>query len=416
MEDMEEVWRRLKLNDEEDGPIEIQNSDSSLLNLKSERSLVGKVISMRRIGKEVIRSMMERIWKVGKPVEFQEIGSNCYVITFVTRKDKVRVLDGRPWLFDNHLFVLKEFEGKVQPNLFDFDHACLWVQMLNLPLNYMTKRMGEEIGKSIGKVVEVDVQEDGSAWGRCLRVKVECDLKKPIARGRTILVDGRRSWVPFQYEKLPRLCFNCGRIVHEKEGCKGSDENAGQYGVWLRARPIIRKVTTKGEEEKIKKKKEKEKDNSRQEYEEMEKGGESQQGREEDELVEQGVTDVNSMLKVQEVLFQPMVNVNEGDDSRPDACVNVKDEKSKVIENKMLQLTDEDVESKRSSRWKRRARARPESGKQTSSFSQLKRNFDAMDEDSEQFDGGKRIKKGDEVVCDENILRVVAAEQHHLEA
>lgn len=36
------------------------------------------------------------------------------------------------------------------------------------------------------EVLEVDVQEDGSAWGRCLRVRVECDLRRLIARGRTI--------------------------------------------------------------------------------------------------------------------------------------------------------------------------------------------------------------------------------------
>lgn len=77
--------------------------------------------------------MMEKVWKFGKPLEFQEIGSNCFVITFVIRRVKLKVLDGCPWLFDNYLFVLLDFDGSVQPSLLDFDHACLWVQMLNLP-------------------------------------------------------------------------------------------------------------------------------------------------------------------------------------------------------------------------------------------------------------------------------------------
>ncbi|KAF5450097.1 hypothetical protein F2P56_030474 [Juglans regia] len=248
MEEMEEVWKRLKLNDEEDCPIEIEKGVRGSTELKGEISLVGKIISERRIGKEVARSMMEKVWKVGKPLEFQEIGGNCYVITFVNQRDKWKVLDGYPWLFDSYLFVLLDFNGGLQPSLFDFDHAYLWIQMLNLPLSYMNKQMGELIGSSIGKVSEVDVQKDGLAWGKCLRVKVECDLRRPVARGRTIIVYGRKIWVPFQYEKLPRLCFSCGRIVHGKDGCKESEGGVGQYGVSLRALPQNRRGAVKVEE------------------------------------------------------------------------------------------------------------------------------------------------------------------------
>lgn len=62
-------------------------------------------------------------------------------------------------------------------------------------------------------------------------MRLECDLRRPVARGRTIIVDGKKNWVPFQFEKLPRLCFSCERIVHEKDGCKEHEGNAGQHGV-----------------------------------------------------------------------------------------------------------------------------------------------------------------------------------------
>ncbi|XP_042988656.1 uncharacterized protein LOC122316186 [Carya illinoinensis] len=260
MEEMEEVWRRPKLNDEEDCPIEIQKKWTGVMRGKGDRSLIGKIVLERRIGKDTARIMMERVWKVVKPLEFQEIDRNCYVITFVSRRDKLRVMNGCPWLFENHLFVLKEFDGETQPSMIDFDHAFLWIQMLNLPLSYMNKMMGEVIGRSMGEVVEVDVLEDGSGWGRCLRVKVEYDLRKPLARGRTIVVDGKTCWVPFQYEKLPRMCFKCGRIVHEKEGCKESAESSSQYSVWLRAITQLRKTTVQKGEQKEKEKREERED------------------------------------------------------------------------------------------------------------------------------------------------------------
>lgn len=45
----------------------------------------------------------------------------------------------------------------------DLDQVGFWMQMHNLPLGFMNKGMGEQIGGMIGKVIEVDIQEDGLA-------------------------------------------------------------------------------------------------------------------------------------------------------------------------------------------------------------------------------------------------------------
>lgn len=170
-------------------------------------------------------------------MEFQEIGANCFVITFANQGDRKRILDGCPWLFDNYLFAFKVFDGSSQPNMLDFSTEKFWIQMYNLPLGGMTRCMGELIGNSIGKVWDVDVQEDNMAWGRCLRVKVECDLMKKVARGRTIMYEGKSMWIPFKYEKLPKICFKCGCMTHGKLGCQGGDNQgeSQQFGSWLRA-------------------------------------------------------------------------------------------------------------------------------------------------------------------------------------
>lgn len=83
----------------------------------------------------------------------------------------------------------------------------------------MNGSLGEQIEESIGKVIEVDTQEDGSRWGCNLRVRVECDLSKVVARGRMVNIQGKSMWVPFSYEKLPKLCFKCRRILHQPQGC-----------------------------------------------------------------------------------------------------------------------------------------------------------------------------------------------------
>lgn len=47
----------------------------------------------------------------------------------------------------------------------------------------------------------MDAEDIG--WGKLFRVKLEIDLKKSLARSRTIFVNGSRLWIPIRYEKLP---------------------------------------------------------------------------------------------------------------------------------------------------------------------------------------------------------------------
>lgn len=111
----------------------------------------------------------------------------------------------------------------------------------------MTQEIGNQIGATIGIVKEVSVREDGIGWGSYFRVKIELDLRKLIARGRNANVLGNRIWVPLSYEKLPKLCFNCGRIMHGIEGCVGLEGNGSgsQYRTWLQAYHTSRGENTK---------------------------------------------------------------------------------------------------------------------------------------------------------------------------
>nr|POE98626.1 hypothetical protein CFP56_66598 [Quercus suber] len=54
--------------------------------------------------------------------------------------------------------------------------------------------------------------------------------------------DGKEGWVRFKYERLPNICFWCGKLTHSDKECplweKSKDNlKAGdqQFGSWLRA-------------------------------------------------------------------------------------------------------------------------------------------------------------------------------------
>jgi hypothetical protein len=111
--------------------------------------------------------------------------------------------------------------------------------MIDLPLACMSEDIGHKIGASVGIVEAVDTDARGMGWGAYLRVKIRMDLAKPLQRGWKINIEGKSHWISFQYERLPKFCFQCGVICHGKSGCpKRSNfrqQETNQYGWWLRA-------------------------------------------------------------------------------------------------------------------------------------------------------------------------------------
>ena len=54
-----------------------------------------------------------------------------------------------------------------------------------------------------------------------MQVRVTLDLNLPLCHGRVItLADGGKSWVAFKYERLPNLCYWCGRLDHDDKNCE----------------------------------------------------------------------------------------------------------------------------------------------------------------------------------------------------
>jgi hypothetical protein len=75
--------------------------------------------------------------------------------------DMRRVLDGRPWSFDRHILVLKEFDGSIPPMQMEFLHSPFWVQVHDMPFLCMTKSIGAKIAMSMGIWEELDVVGNG---------------------------------------------------------------------------------------------------------------------------------------------------------------------------------------------------------------------------------------------------------------
>ena len=91
--------------------------------------------------------MLSRIWRLVGHVTFKEIFDNVWLFEFMDEKDKRRVLEGRPWSIDRRVIMLKDFDGTAPPTQMKFQYSPFWIQVHDMPLLCMTKRVGVMIGE-----------------------------------------------------------------------------------------------------------------------------------------------------------------------------------------------------------------------------------------------------------------------------
>ncbi|XP_059436686.1 uncharacterized protein LOC132169716 [Corylus avellana] len=218
----DEVTRMMEnfsLLEEEQLELEIPKQKMKGTAQRGKQCLVGKLIADHLVSKDTIRAKLIRGWKPSGNLSSRVLGENLFFLEFEHEWDKIRFLEGRPWVFEGYLFSVEEFDGLTPPTQIVFEKIAFWVRMLKLPLACMSKDVGTLIVSTMGFFEEVDIDIDGVGWGEFLCVRIQLDLTKPLSRGRFLKLQGKSVWVDFQYERFPRYCFNCGIINHGKAGC-----------------------------------------------------------------------------------------------------------------------------------------------------------------------------------------------------
>ncbi|XP_048496311.1 uncharacterized protein LOC125495591 [Beta vulgaris subsp. vulgaris] len=227
----------------DEGANEDDNHDLAL-------SLVGRVLTVRSYNFEALKRTLNQIWAISNGALFRSIENGFFVVQFANLRDKTKVLNGRPWTFDQNLILLSEIEGELQPSNMSLTLCPFWLRIYNLPMAYRTEKHIKMIANSMGEVLEYD--SDGILWDKSARIRVLLDVTKPLRRIQRIsLKKGEPVMVEIKYERLPTFCYVCGIIGHIERDCwvhqEEEKEIEKQWGSWLRASP--RKGRIKMEEE-----------------------------------------------------------------------------------------------------------------------------------------------------------------------
>ncbi|KAL5752884.1 hypothetical protein ACOSQ2_023391 [Xanthoceras sorbifolium] len=182
--------------------------------------LMGKMLSHKKINRDAFKIVIEQIWNTVHGVEIELVGGNMFVFHLKDLKDKVSVQSRGPWHFDKSLIVLEEPMGAGEILKMKFQKSEFWVQIYNIPLMCMNKKVTKMLAETIGEVVEVPL-EPKDYWGKFIRVKVRIDVTQPLKRGLRVGLSDVEMMVIvlLRYERLPVLCFACGLLGHSFQEC-----------------------------------------------------------------------------------------------------------------------------------------------------------------------------------------------------
>lgn len=112
-DDLVKDWGKLKLTEDENRVYgsNYDEDDDGASKTRIALSLVGKLLTKKPFDVEAIKRVLKNIWRLLDNVAIRMIEMNLFVFQFFDESNKERVMEGRPWAFDNQILFLQELKG-----------------------------------------------------------------------------------------------------------------------------------------------------------------------------------------------------------------------------------------------------------------------------------------------------------------
>lgn len=130
-------------------------------------------------------------------------------------EDYENVIKGGPWFIGGHFLTVRAWEPNFKPTNAVCNMVVVWIRLPQLPFIYYNPGVLKEIGNAIEAVLRVDSNTASEVRSRFARICIQVNLDKSLIT--TILLE--RVVQEVLYEGISTLCFFCGRVGHQQEGC-----------------------------------------------------------------------------------------------------------------------------------------------------------------------------------------------------
>ena len=118
-------------------------------------TLLSHFLSMKVLNRNAIQSMIPKFWNFGGLVVTSYLRPNTYSISTYSLECYTKILAESPWHFMRKLFNVKEQDSGCSKEEVDMSIITFWVQVHNLPLDYMNITNAPIIGHQLGIVLKI---------------------------------------------------------------------------------------------------------------------------------------------------------------------------------------------------------------------------------------------------------------------
>jgi hypothetical protein len=115
-------------------------------------NLIGKILSHKPILKPILQNTLLGIWGNPQGFTIAEIEGGLFHIAMDLDMDIQKTIKGNPWIIRNSWFMVHQWDMKLNPSNFDFQHVPVWIQIWGLLIHCKTITMGKHLGTQLRKV------------------------------------------------------------------------------------------------------------------------------------------------------------------------------------------------------------------------------------------------------------------------
>ncbi|KAF4378323.1 hypothetical protein G4B88_015894 [Cannabis sativa] len=219
--------------------------DITLEEVVANKACVGKVIGCKDMPTSVVKKILTGVWRRLGPWRMKKCEDGVMGFFFDNEIDCEYVMEKRPWLVNGVLLNLKPWPVEGEVKVAEFEVARFWVQFHGLPVRCLSNDNASIIAKKVGSFVNSDGKQREELVRRgFLKAWVDVWMAHSVPAGFFLTADGKpESCIQFKYEKLPLICFNCGRLAHWDKVCKATTamvipkegKAVNMYGTWIKS-------------------------------------------------------------------------------------------------------------------------------------------------------------------------------------
>ncbi|KAI0493816.1 hypothetical protein KFK09_023941 [Dendrobium nobile] len=212
----------------EDRIAEDRNTNSNMENVRTcTTGELGKCEELLEVMPQRINSAnIKNAWSKNKNIKVANLDfGDCIAedgCTIKLHKEKVSILNNSTWFVNGNIIGIEKWNKKFDPNSLEGLSAPIWIRMPNLPLFCWDEVNICRIASMVGKPYLIDgnmFQWSRREFGRvCVCIK----LNDKLPTGVWVEGEEGKFYQKIEYERLPNLCFECGKIGHDKKECAKS--------------------------------------------------------------------------------------------------------------------------------------------------------------------------------------------------